>query len=53
MEEDDNVPEDMIEEDDIGIGDEDVYNDGTSASNNDNEDGLNLPILEKAHKTLY
>ena len=30
MEEDDNVPEDMIEENCIGIGDEEVHNDGTS-----------------------
>ena len=53
MEEDDNVPEDMIEEDGIGIGDEDDHDDGTSASNNDDEDGLYIPILEKAHEPLY
>ena len=37
MEEDDNVPKDMIEEDGIGAGD----------------DGLDIPLLEKAHKPLY
>ena len=53
MKEDDNVPEDMIEEDGIGIADEDAHDDGTSTSNNDDEDGLDIPILEKAHKPLY
>ena len=53
MEEDDNVPEDMIEEDRIGVGDEEAHNDGTSESDNDDEDGLDIPLLEKAHKPLY
>ena len=30
MEEDDNVPEDMIEEDGIGVGDEEAHDDGTN-----------------------
>ena len=53
MEEDDNVPEDMIEEDGIGIADKDAHNDGTSASNNNDEDGLDIPIIEKVHKPIY
>ena len=53
MEEDDNVLEDMIEEDGIGVGDEEAHDDGTSPSNNDYEDGLDIPILEKAYKPLY
>ena len=53
MEEDDNVPEDMIEEDGIGAGDEEAHNDGTSESDNDDEDGLDIPLLEKAHEPLY
>ena len=53
MEEDDNVPEDMIEEDVIGVGDEEAHNDGTSESDNDDEDGLDIPLLEKAHEPLY
>ena len=53
MEEDDNVPEDMIEEDGIGAGDEEAHNDGTSEFDNDDEDGLHIPLLEKAHEPLY
>lgn len=53
MEEDDNVPKDMIEEDGIGVVDEDDHDDGTSASNNDDKDGLDILILEKAYKPLY
>ena len=53
MEEDDNVPEDMIEEDGIGVGDEEAHNDGTSESDNDDEDGLDIPLLEKSHEPLY
>ena len=53
MEEDDNVPEDMIEEDGIGAGDEEAHNDGTSESDNDDEDGLDIPLLDKAHEPLY
>ena len=53
MEEDDNVPEDMIEEDGIGVGDEEAHNDGTRNFDNDDEDGLDIPLLEKAHKPLY
>ena len=53
MEEDDSVSEDMIKEDGIGVANEDTYDDGTSTSNNDDEDGLDIPILEKAHKPLY
>ena len=40
----------MIEEDGIGAGDEEAHNDGTSESDNDDEDGLDIPLLEKAHK---
>ena len=50
MEEDDNVPEDIIEEDGIGAGDEEAHNDGTRESNNNDKDGLDIPLLEKAHK---
>ena len=50
MEEDDNVPEDMIKEDGIGAGDEETHNDGTRESNNDDDDGLDIPLLEKAHE---
>ena len=53
MDEDDNVPEDMIEEDGIGAGDEETHNDGTSESDNDDEDGLDISLLEKAHEPLY
>ena len=53
MEEDDNVLEDMIEEDGIGVGDEEAHNDGSSESDNDDEDGLDIPLLEKAHEPLY
>ena len=53
MEEDDNVPEDMIEEDRIGAGDEETHNDGTSKSDNDDEYGLDIPLLEKENKPLY
>ena len=52
MEEDDNLSEDMIEGG-IGVGYEEAHNDGTNASNNDDEDGLNIPLLEKAHEPLY
>ena len=45
MQEDDNVPEDMIEEDGIRAGDEEAQNDGTSESDNDDEDGLDIPLL--------
>ena len=53
MEEDDNVPEDMIEQDGIGAGDEEAHDDGTSAFDNDDEDGLDIPLLEKACEPLY
>ena len=53
MEEDDNVLEDMIEEDGIRETDEDAHNDSTSASDNDDEDGIDIPILEKEHEPLY
>ena len=53
MEEVDNVLEDMIEEDGIGAGDEEAHNDGTSESDNDDEDGFDIPLLEKAHDPLY
>ena len=53
MEEDDSVLEDMIEEDRIGAGDEETHNDGTSESDNDDEDDFDIPLLEKAHKPLY
>ena len=53
MEEDDNVPEDVIEEDGIGVGNEETHNDGTRESNNDDEYGLDIPLLEKAHEPLY
>ena len=53
MEEDDNVPEDMIEEDGIGAGDEEAHNDGTGESDNNDEDGLDIPTLDdKAYKPL-
>ena len=51
-EEDDNVPEDMIEEDGIGVGDEESHNDGTNKYDNDDEDDLDIPLLEKAHGPL-
>ena len=53
MEEDDNVPEDMINEDGIGVGDEEDHNDGTRESDNDDEDGLDITLLEKEHEPLY
>ena len=53
LEEEDNVSKDMIEEDGIGIADEDAHDDGTSASDNDDEDGLDIPIFEKAYELLY
>ena len=53
MEEDDNVPEDMIEEDGIGLGDEEAHNDGTSEYDNNDEVGLDIPLIEKAHEPLY
>ena len=53
MNEDDNVLDDMIEEDGINIVDQGNHDDGTSASSNDDEDGLDIPILEKAYKPLY
>ena len=49
----DNVLEDMIEEDGIGIVDQDDHDNGTSTFDNDDEDGLDIPILKKAYKTLY
>ena len=51
--EEDNVPEDMIEEDGIGVGDENSQDDGTSTSDNDDEDVIDIPILEKTYKPLY
>jgi hypothetical protein len=53
MEGDDNVPENMIEKDGIGTDDEEAQNDGTSQSDNDDEYGLDIPLLEKAHEPLY
>ena len=41
------------DEDGIGAGDEEAHNDGTSESDNDDEDGLDIPLLEKAHEPLY
>ena len=43
----------MIEEDGIGAVDEDAHDDGTSTSDNDDEDGLDIPLLEKAHEPIY
>ena len=43
----------MIEEDDIGVDDEESHNDGTRKYNNDDEDDLDIPLLEKAHEPLY
>ena len=31
----------------------DAHDDGTSASDNDDEDGLHIPILEKEHKPIF
>ena len=53
MEEEGNVPKDMIEEVGNGVGDEEAHNDGTRKSNNDDEDGLDIPLLEKPHEPLY
>ena len=53
MEEDDNLLEDMIEEDGIGATDEDDHDDGTTILDNDNEDGIDIPILEKGYRPLY
>ena len=53
IEEDDSVPEDMIEENGIGASDVEAHNDGTRKSDNDDEDGLDIPLLEKAHEPLY
>ena len=53
MEEDDNVPEDMIEEDGIDTANEYSHDDGTSTFDNDDEDGLDIPLLVKAHEPLY
>ena len=53
MEEDDNVPQNMIEEDGIGAGEEEAHNDGTNEFDNDDEDGLHTPLLENAHEPLY
>ena len=53
IEEDDNGPENIIEEDAIGAVDEDTHDDGTSTFDNDDEDGLDIPILEKVNKPLY
>ena len=43
----------MIEEYGIGESDEEAHDDGTSTSNNDDKDGLDIPLLEKAHDPLY
>ena len=43
----------MIEEDGVGIIDQDYHDDCISASNNDDEDGLDIRILEKAYEPLY
>ena len=48
-----NVLEDMIEEDGIGVADQDDHYDGTSAYDNDDEDNIDIPILDKAHEPLY
>ena len=53
MEEDDNVLEEMIKEDGIGRADKDSHDDDTSAYDNDDKNGLDIPIHEKAHKPLY
>ena len=53
MEEDNNVLEDMIEQDSIGVGDEQTHNNGTREFDNDDEDSLDIPLLEKAHEPLY
>lgn len=49
----DKVREDMIEQDGIGVANQDDNDDGTSMFDNDDEDGSNIPILEKAYETLY
>lgn len=53
MEENDNVLEEMIEEDGIDTTDEDDHDYGTSAFNNDDEDDIDIPILEKSYGPLY
>ena len=53
IEEDDNVREDMIKEDHIGTNDEDAHINSTSTFDNDDEDGLDIPLLEKEHEPLY
>ena len=42
-----------MEEDGIGAGDEEAHNDGTSESYNNDEDGLDIHVLEKAYEPLY
>ena len=42
-----------IEEDGIGAIDKDAHDDGTIASNNDDKDGLDIPIFKKVYKPLY
>ena len=53
MKEDDNVSKDMIEEDGIGAANQDDHDDGTNTSDNDDEDGIDIPILEKAYELVY
>ena len=43
----------MIEEDGMGAIDQDDHDDGTSTYDNDDEDGIDIPILEKAYEPLY
>ena len=52
----DNVPKNKIEGDVSGAIDEDDEDDDSHASNDDDEEvdaELDVPILEKAHKSLY
>ena len=49
----DNVLEDMIKQDGIVVADQDDHDDGTSTFDNDDEDGIDIPILEKAYEPLY
>ena len=69
MEEDDPTKENTIEDDGIGVvdnvlaemiqeygnvvADQDDHDGGTSASDNDEEYGLDIPIPKKAYKLLY
>ena len=43
----------MIGEDGIGVVDQDDHDDGTNSCDNDDEDGFDIPILEKAYEPLH